>query len=231
LLNSEDPARRVVRLRPPVLEAREVDRVWYAAYGSNMSRARFEFYLTGGRPPGCARGYPGCRDGVLPEASVPVMMAGRVYFALESPAWTGGMAFYDPRAAGVAAGRAYSMSLGQFSDVAAQEMYRAPGGGDFDLARVLSTGRAVLGPGRYETLVYVGDIGERPVLTFTAPWGVGDVAARKPSERYLMILATGLAESHGWLPNAVAEYLADLPGARGAWSAREILSLLEMSDA
>lgn len=209
--------------------ARDVDRVWYAAYGSNMSRARFGFYLTGGRPPGCARSYPGCRDAVGPEASVPVMMAGQVYFALESAAWTGGMAFYDPAAAGLAAGRAYLMSPGQFSDVAAQEMHRLPeagGGADVDLAEVLATGRAALGSGRYETLVYVGDIDGRPVLTFTAPWGVGDVETSRPSERYLMLLAAGLAESHGWLPSAVAEYLADLPGARGAWGAADILRLL-----
>lgn len=202
-----------------------MDRVWYAAYGSNMNRARFEFYLAGGRPPGSARSYPGCRDGALPGASVPVLMAGQVYFALESAAWTGGMAFYDPGAAGVAAGRAYLMSLGQFSDVAAQEMHRVPTA-DLDLAQVLSTGRAALGSGRYETLVYVGDIEEFPVLTFTAPWAVGDVEASRPSERYLMMLAAGLAESHGWLPSAVAEYLADLPGARGAWGASEILQLL-----
>lgn len=212
-------------LQPPVLGARGVDRVWYAAYGSNMSRARFEFYLNGGRPPGGARSYPGCRDGVLAGDSVPVVMAGQVYFALESAVWGGGMAFYDPGAAGVAAGRAYPVSPGQFSDVVAQEMHRVPSG-DVDLSAVLSTGRAALGPERYETLVYVGDIEDRPVLTFTAPWGMGDVTVRRPSERYLTMLAAGLAESHEWLPSAVAEYLAGLPGARGAWGAAEILRLL-----
>ena len=225
MLNSE-----VVTLQPPVLGERRVERVWYAAYGSNMSRARFECYLGGGRPPGAMRSYPGCRDVVMAGGSVPVMMAGRVYFALESAVWGGGMAFFDPGGAGVAAGRAYPLSLGQFSDVVAQEMHRVPEG-DVDLGAVLAGGRAALGAGRYETLVYVGDIGSVPVLTFTAPWAVGDVAASTPSERYLMMLAAGLAESHGWLPSAVAEYLAELPGARGAWGAAEILRLLGMSSA
>lgn len=225
MLNSE-----VVMLQAPVLGERRVERVWYAAYGSNMNRARFECYLGGGRPPGAARSYPGCRDGMPADGSVPVMMAGQVYFALESAVWGGGMAFYDPQAAGVAAGRAYPLSLGQFSDVMAQEMHRVPAD-DVDLSAVLGRGRAAVGSGRYETLVYVGDIGSVPVLTFTAPWAVGDVAASRPSQRYLMMLAAGLVESHGWLPSAVAEYLAELPGARGAWGAREILRLLEMSGA
>ena len=36
--------------------------IWYATYGSNMSRARFGIYLRGGIPEGAAHAYPGCRD-------------------------------------------------------------------------------------------------------------------------------------------------------------------------
>ncbi len=28
-----------------------MEQVWYAAYGSNLSRERFGFYLSGGQPP------------------------------------------------------------------------------------------------------------------------------------------------------------------------------------
>ena len=38
------------------------DPVWYVAYGSNMSAARFGCYISGGRPPGARRTYLGCRD-------------------------------------------------------------------------------------------------------------------------------------------------------------------------
>ncbi|TBO55765.1 histone deacetylase, partial [Streptomyces kasugaensis] len=40
--------------------------VWYTSYGSNMYLERLACYLVGGRPPGAARGYPGCRDRGMP---------------------------------------------------------------------------------------------------------------------------------------------------------------------
>lgn len=71
-------------------------RVWYAAYASNMCLDRFTCYLAGGRPPGAARTYPGCRDARPPERAVPLLLPGQLYFALESAVWTGGCGFYDP---------------------------------------------------------------------------------------------------------------------------------------
>jgi len=36
--------------------------VWYAVYGSNLLRKRFDCYIQGGKPKGAAKDYPGCRD-------------------------------------------------------------------------------------------------------------------------------------------------------------------------
>ena len=46
--------------------------LWYAAYGSNLARDRFETYLSGGRPDGAARHYPGARDPSLVKRTVTV---------------------------------------------------------------------------------------------------------------------------------------------------------------
>ncbi|WP_425681644.1 hypothetical protein [Micromonospora sp. DT31] len=122
--------------------------LWYVAYGSNLHAARLDWYLRGGRPPGGLRAYPGCRDCRPPRRTVPALIPGGVYFAGESRAWTGGMAFYDPTLPGRAAARGYLVTVEQFADIAAQEMYRPPGA---DLAGILAavrTGRATLGPGR-----------------------------------------------------------------------------------
>lgn len=200
--------------------------VWYAAYGSNMHRERFAVYLTGGRPPGAARTYPGCRDRRPPVRSEPVVLPGVVYFATESPVWHGGRAFYDPAADGQAPAHAYLVSASQFSDIAAQEMYRDPGE-DLDLTEVLARGRAETGPGRYETLVCPGALDGRAVLTFTAPWGYADVPGRAPSEPYLRHLAAGLVASHGWSADRVAAYLARRPGAAGHWTPAAVRALLE----
>ncbi len=153
------------------------------------------------------------------------MLPGGLYFALESRTWTGGMAFYDPDAAGEAAAHAYLVTAEQFSDIAAQEMHRDPGP-DLDLTRVLAQGRAAVGPGRYETLVCPGELDERPVLTFTAPWGMHDVPWNAPAAGYLRWLASGLRASHDWPAERVAAYLAHRPGAAMRWTAAEVAALI-----
>jgi hypothetical protein len=199
--------------------------VWYASYGSNMCLARLTAYLAGGCPPGSTHRHPGCRDSRPPRLAAPVLLPGSMYFATESLVWTGGVAYYDPSVPGEVAGRAWLLTAGQFADVAAQEMRRPPDV-DLDLATVLRTGRAQVGPGRYETLVLVGHRGGVPVLTFTAPWAMADVAPTAPSARYLTMLAAGLREAHGWPPRRIARYLADRPGAAGTWRPEDVEHLL-----
>ncbi len=199
--------------------------VWYASYGSNMRLARLTYYLAGGCPPGSTHHHPGCRDQRPPRRAVPVMLPGAMYFSGESRIWTGGVAFYDPTASGEVAGRAYLMTASQFADVAAQEMHRPPNL-DLDLATVLRTGSAAVGPGRYETLVLVGHRDEVPVLTFTAPWTMADVELTAPSAGYLTMLAAGLREAHGWSARRIADYLATRCGAAGTWRPEAIERLL-----
>jgi len=199
--------------------------VWYVAYGSNMSAGRFSCYLQGGRPPGAAVTYPGARDRTAPRASQAVWLSGGVYFATESQVWGGGRALYDPDAPGKAAARSYLITTQQFSDVAAQEMHREPGA-DLDLTELVALGRIQVGEGRYETLIYVGRDEHIPMVTFTAPWGIGDVPLLSPSDAYLRMLGRGLREGHGWDAQAAGEYLASLPGARGSWAAGDIVDLL-----
>ncbi|MFI5861453.1 histone deacetylase [Streptomyces sp. NPDC051546] len=211
---------------PLGVEAPRADgRVWYAAYGSNMHAARLAAYIAGGTPPGAARSYPGCRDRRTPERSIAVRLDGCLYFATESPVWTGGRGFYDPSAPGSLLGRAHLLTVGQVSDIAAQEMYREPGT-DLDLARVLRDGRDTAGAGRYETLVCPGTVEGIPVLTFTAPWSLRDVEPRPPAAAYLRHLAGGLLESGPWREREIADYLSACPGASGHWTPRQVLGLL-----
>jgi hypothetical protein len=212
--------------------------VWYVSYGSNMRMARFRYYLAGGQPPGTSYTYPGCRDPRLPAASVLIRLPGTLYFATESDVWGGGRAFYDPRTepgpgprggAGRVLARAHLITAGQFSDVVAQEMSRAPGAGpdaDLDLTEVLATGRARIGDGRYETLVHTGDHDGVPALTFTAPWGVRDVPANAPSAGYLAQLVGGLIEAGAGDADAVGRYLAQWPGVAGNWRAAAVAALV-----
>ncbi|RFU39403.1 histone deacetylase [Actinomadura logoneensis] len=190
-------------------------KLWYVAYGSNLHRDRFLCYLRGGRPAGAARTYTGCRDPRPPAADRPVLLPGGVYFALTSLVWGGGMAFYDPDLADEVPARAYLLSSGQFCDVLAQEMRRDPGA-EPDLTPAFgANGRRVLGPGRYETVLNVGELDGHPMLTFTSPHGAADAELNAPSDLYLTMLATGLRESHGWTPEQATAYLMSRPGALG----------------
>ncbi|WP_280370552.1 histone deacetylase [Nocardia wallacei] len=196
--------------------------VWYAAYGSNLFARRLDYYRRGGNPPGTPRTYPGFRDPTPPRASRPLTLPGTIYFAWESPVWTGGAAFYAARPeaewpAGAAA-RGYLLTFQQFEDLLAQEMYRTPGTGPgLDLAELTRDGITRLGDGRYETLLHVTVLDGFPVLTFTSPWQPETVRLNKPSPRYLAMLAAGLRESHGWTSAEILTYLAELPGVQGFW--------------
>ncbi|MEU9044547.1 MULTISPECIES: histone deacetylase [unclassified Kitasatospora] len=201
------------------------DLVWYAAYGSNLHADRLAYYIAGGRPPGGARTYPGCRDRRLPKRQIPVVLPGLLYFALTSRVWTGGMGFYDPAEAGEMPARAYLVTQQQFSDIAAQEMHREPGA-DLDLSKALVSGHDQLGPGRYETLVCPGAIDGIPAFTFTAPWRLSDAELNSPANGYLANIAAGLAEAHGWSLERSASYLATRPGAAGHWTSEGILNAL-----
>lgn len=205
------------------------DMVWYASYGANMAPERLRAYIAGGTPPGGARANPGCRDRTPPREDRAVQLLGGVYFALESPMWGGGLALYDPELDGAAAARAYLVTAAQFSDIAAQEMYRAPGTDldlDLDLTTVLRDGRERMGPGRYETLMHAGDLDGTPVLTFTAPWRAREVTPTAPSADYLTVIGRGLLDAHPWDAHEVARYLAECPGARGAWEPDAVAALL-----
>jgi hypothetical protein len=198
--------------------------VWYASYGSNLSRDRFLCYLRGGRPEGANRTYSGARDQSHPAADAPFALPGQVFFGWHSPTWDGGIAFYEAGAPGRALARAYLITEGQFADVAAQEMHREPGS-DLDLSTVLAESRHSVGPGRYESLHLVGEMGGHPVITFTSP-DDADLPHNPPSEPYLAMVARGLRETHEQSEDELADYLLGCPGVSPHWSRDEVRELL-----
>ncbi|MFA1551813.1 histone deacetylase [Actinomadura chokoriensis] len=199
------------------------DPLWYVAYGSNLFRERFHCYLSGGRPRGGARHHTGCRDPRPARAACSITIPGGIYFGHTSLTWGGGMAFYDPDLPGRAAARAYLLTGRQFCDVLSQEMRRDVGT-DHDLSEALARGRQRLGPGRYETVLKVGERAGHAMLTFTSP---APAPPNAPTAAYLAMLGNGLREAHDWTPARAASYLAGRPGARGAWTARAIAALLD----
>ncbi|MFE2724191.1 histone deacetylase [Kitasatospora sp. NPDC059327] len=130
-----------------------------------------------------------------------------------------------PDRTGEVPARAYLVSAGQFSDIAAQETHREPGA-DLPPAAVLRDGRDRPAPGPYGTLVCPGSLGDIPVLTFTAPGGLADAEPRAPRAGYPRTVAAGLVEAHGWDLRRAAEYLGTRPGAAPGWTRETLLRAL-----
>lgn len=197
--------------------------VWYVAYGSNLLYSRFRCYLVGGSPEGSRHTNPGARDQSEPRSMEPVEIAGRVLFAGQFAGWSGGgVAFFDPRAAGVTAGKAHLITLEQLNDVVAQENGLPPGR-DFGLEPVLSGGELTVPEARYDTVVHVGTMTSNPMVTLTSR--VDDLTLNAPSPGYLWTIAAGLRESHGWAPPRIAAYLVALPGVASAWTTARVEAL------
>jgi hypothetical protein len=200
-----------------------VQRLWYVAYGTNLSIGRLRCYLRGGRLPEVARQYQGCRDQSDPAATFGTLVPGGIYFTGHSTVWGGGMAVYDAEHPGWVAARAYLLTASQFGDVLAQEMRQQPGV-DVDLTPVHRHGRHSYGPGRYQTLLRVGSRGGLPMLTFTS----GQHAHRTlsaPTAAYLRTMAVGLRESHDWCNRRIGAHLASIPGVHGSWTPDQIAAL------
>ncbi len=200
-----------------------MDHVWYAAYGSNMSRARLMRYLNGddgddGRP-----AHVGCRDPSLHRRDVEHEVVGAVGFGGSSVRWSGGTAQLRlglPTANPV---RLWEVTVEQVADVQAQECALAPGDLTLDPEHLLGAGTLdVVAQRRYGRQVWLGTHDGLPIVSFTASMPV-PVAA--PTDAYLAAVGRGLVEM-GWAPERAAAHLAHLDGVRGHRTPPEVAALL-----
>ena len=224
----------------------KVSEVYYASYGSNMSRERFMAYIEGGSVRGATRVYNGATDKTAPTDDIPLKFNNPVQYAGNSTVWgKGGVGFLDHSAPGKSLGRAYKITAEQFSDVVAQESGQLTNYAKTDVDSALENGVTYDYKRLYGTLVHVGDYNGRPVLTFTAPFGVedayyGDVhfdgttAGRKgsrfythaPSQAYMQMIGRGLNETFGLDVEQQATYFVGSPGAN-KYSKGSVMNALE----
>ncbi len=137
------------------------DLIWYASYGSNLRRARFDTYSRGGTPEGAATGQVGCTDPTPPRADEPVRIPHRLYFAGRFAKWQrGGVAFIERARNDTVAtlGRMYLVTEEQFREIVHQEN----GVDDFavdqgiDLDETVSRGVSTFDGGAYSALLALG---------------------------------------------------------------------------
>ena len=199
--------------------------VWYVSYGSNLDPNRLGTYLAGGTPEGGHHTYRGARDSSPPRAQRPCRVPHRLYFAGESRTWGGGIAFLDHEriAPAPTLGHAYLVTAEQFEDVAAQETGREHAEVEVDVVR--DTGSVTLGSGRYDRVLWLGDVDGVAQLTFTSPEPSSATAPAAPKPRYLHRILVGLAAAHGMTPAESAAYLRRSRGVAEHWSAEALITL------
>ncbi len=173
-----------------------MDYLWYAAFGSNISKGRFEKYLLGGSA-ALASDSPerGARDVSAPVAEDVLTVDHEVYFAWEARKWAGGgVAFLAAETStSTTICRLYKITVGQFEDVHMQESgAEHPAALDLD---ALSTSRSLM---QYDGSLYglallLGVHADGcPIVTLTT--NRTDLGTNCPSVGYAATIASGLVE-------------------------------------
>jgi hypothetical protein len=193
--------------------------VFYAAYGSNLSAARFACYLAGGTAPGASRSLPGARDRRQPRSWRALRVPGRLHFYGHSHTWDGAPAAFEPAtptandSGAQIFARAWRLAWDQLEDVMAQENGREHQPLEVEPDALVEGFSLLAGPRRYDRLICVGTLGGLPVLTFTAPGPLESVTPAAPSLGYLAHIISGLRETFDLDDPAIVDYLGRVPGA------------------
>lgn len=235
VLNSIQPPLREISLPGSQADYYDLDengrpkRIWYASYGSNLSKARFMSYVNGTVPEGLQTSHPGCRDSSDPTGDIAISFPGRMHFAGKSSRWGGGGAsFVDGSSVGKALGRAYNLSIEQFDDIVAQENRQEVGSLIINTKELLEKKKTSVSETLpYGTLIHVGDYAGNPIFTLTSDFTSkdsiehsaakevegSDISTRTPNHNYLRTIGLGLKEAFNMDVKAQADYLRGAPGA------------------
>ncbi|XP_057459456.1 histone deacetylase 5-like isoform X1 [Actinidia eriantha] len=184
--------------------------VWYAAFGSNMSKSRFLCYIEGGQVEGMRKPCTGSLDKSPPKEILWKTFSHRLFFGRDqTKTWgPGGVAFLHPESNSQDKAYLclYRITLEQFNDVLLQENISSfdtntPVFDLTDLDSAMKKGYIsleVLKRGWYHNVVYMGNENGIPILTMTCT--LSDVESFKsgkfplcaPGKEYASTLVGGL---------------------------------------
>lgn len=185
--------------------------VWYAGYGSNLSKQRFLCYIKGGRPKYGEKKNDGCNNKDCPIDGRLWDIPYRLYFALpdkekETKCWgSGGVAFItldkEENKEKWTKGWMWKITKEQYEDVRCQE-----------------------GRSWYNYEIRLGEEDGVPIYTITNKHMLTNIL--RPSDAYLKTIALGLWETYGFTEDKIVEYLIGKEGIQGKIEKHELIKLI-----
>ena len=170
----------------------------------------------------------GARDSSEPIDERAVFIPHALYFSQHSRTWNGGgVAFIDPRKDPSIQtwGRAYLVTREQFEDIFAQENGFPVEALNWD--ELLDKDQLSVGDRWYHQILRVGELEERPILTFTNDKNPEERGYNPPSDAYLQTIVTGICETYGMGKEGVKKYLRDVPGVKNKIKPGRIIKMWE----
>lgn len=186
--------------------------IWYATYGSNMSKDRFRCYIQGGQTEGMKKPCAGSANKNPPKEILWMTFPHRLFFAHDvTLTWgPGGVAFLNPESniQEKAYLCLYKITLEQFNDVYLQENVTDVDTSSplFDstslqsIESIKQISKAAVKRGWYHNVAYLGKEKDLPILTMTCSlsdvdkFKSGEVPSCAPSKDYADTLVRGLVQ-------------------------------------
>lgn len=183
--------------------------VWYASYGSNLSKQRFLCYIVGGKLIYGKKTHIGCTNKNLPIEDRSRKIPYKLYFALpedktETENWgQGGVAFIYPNKemeeSNWSWGRMWKITKEQYEEIKIQE-----------------------GPW-YNHEIMLGE--EDDVLIYTITNKDPLINIIPPSDAYLKTMALGLKETYNLSNERIAESLMEKEGIKGNFTMDKLICI------
>ena len=187
--------------------------IWYAGYGSNLSKQRFECYIIDNeeRPKYGLKECNGCTNKTLPSENYEYLIPYRLYFALPSGEKTsnwgpGGVAFINPDEekdkSHWTKGRIWKITREQFEEIKEQE-----------------------GPTWYSKEITLDEKDGIPIITITNPKKIARI--KPPSDRYLKTIIEGLKETYNMESDDIVSYLIEKEGIKNNYTRGQLIKIVE----
>lgn len=176
-------------------DIKNMNKVYYISYGSNLLSERFITYITGGYVKGNTKNHVGSRDKSLPKNKIHLKLRGTIIMSGHSKNWGGGYAFYNPNIKmDTVLASGYLITWQQFEDVTAQENGLNPGDITIDLSQIIKKGSILIERGQYDKIIFLGYYDGVPMLTFTSST-VDELTKSIASKAYIDVIEDGIRET------------------------------------